>query len=291
MNYRFYPDEYSETVMYPDKNMPVKSWVASDRDFPAMSDVNHWHNDMEFLYASKGRIYYNIDGEVIELKQGQLLFVNSGHMHFGFQSEKQECSIICLMFHPSLIVSKATEKHLDFLCGTGAPSHAEFSAETVSGKIIIDLIISIHKQILSGKSDMEFELMGNIYSLCNKLMEHFKNIKIKDRASEHQLEAMHKMTGFIQKNYCCKINIDDIAAAGLVCRSRCCDIFKRYLRKTPNEYLTEYRISKGIDLLRNSRMNITDISYTCGFNSSSYFSETFLKYMNCTPREYRRKFL
>lgn len=83
-------------------------------------------------------------------------------------------------------------------------------------------------------------------------MEYFKNAEIRDIQSDKHLEAMHKMTGFIQKNYQSRISIGDIAGAGFVCRSRCCEIFKKYLGKTPNEYLTEYRISKGIKMLKST---------------------------------------
>ena len=85
------------------------------------------------------------------------------------------------------------------------------------------------------------------------------------------------MVGFIQQKYSSKIALQDIAAAGYVCRSSCCSIFKEYLNQTPNAYLTEYRISKSVELLANPDLSVTEIAMQCGFSGSSYFTETFRK--------------
>ena len=42
-------------------------------------------------------------------------------------------------------------------------------------------------------------------------------------------------------------------------------------------------------LLKNSNLNITDIAFDCGFNSSSQFTNIFKKYVSLTPKEYRNK--
>ena len=79
------------------------------------------------------------------------------------------------------------------------------------------------------------------------------------------------------------------AAAGYVCRSSCCSIFKEYLNQTPNAYLTEYRISKSVELLANPDLSVTEIAMQCGFSGSSYFTETFRKAIGCTPSDYRMR--
>lgn len=85
-----------------------------------------------------------------------------------------------------------------------------------------------------------------------------------------------------------KLSMDDISAAGRVCRSRCFELFKEYIRKTPFDYLNEYRISKSIDMLKNTDMNITEIALRCGFGSSSYFAEVFKKYIGRSPKQFQK---
>ncbi|TDF94098.1 helix-turn-helix domain-containing protein [Paenibacillus piri] len=100
--------------------------------------------------------------------------------------------------------------------------------------------------------------------------------------------AIKKMLGYIQTHYSEKISLQNIATAGAVCRSKCCTLFINTLKKTPIEYLTNYRIQKSIDFMTNYNLNITDIATACGFNSSNYFAETFKRIQGVSPSEYRK---
>lgn len=59
------------------------------------------------------------------------------------------------------------------------------------------------------------------------------------------------------------------------------------LRKSPNVFLKEYRLSKSISLLKRKEVNISEIAYKIGFNSQSYFSKCFQKKYNVSPTLYR----
>lgn len=52
-----------------------------------------------------------------------------------------------------------------------------------------------------------------------------------------------------------------------------------------------YRISKASELLLKSKESISNIAFDVGFNGTSYFGKVFKKYMNCTPSQYRNKYL
>ena len=97
------------------------------------------------------------------------------------------------------------------------------------------------------------------------------------------------MIGFIHRHYAEKITLDDIAAAGMMCRSKCCQLFKETLHQTVFECLLHYRIRKSLSLLIDTDNSITEIAETCGFNSPSYYTEVFNKIMKITPRDYRKK--
>jgi hypothetical protein len=66
--------------------------------------------------------------------------------------------------------------------------------------------------------------------------------------------------------------------------SRC---FKKETGFTFQEYLVRLRIKEALRLLDNPNASITDISFTVGFNDTSYFSRTFKKYLNHSPSEFR----
>ncbi len=101
------------------------------------------------------------------------------------------------------------------------------------------------------------------------------------------LPVQKRMAEFIYQNYPQKLTLGEVAQAGGVCKSKCCQIFKKYLHKTPGEFLMAYRLQAAARLLRSTGQPITEIAYACGFNSPSYFSESFLKEHGRTPRAFR----
>ena len=85
------------------------------------------------------------------------------------------------------------------------------------------------------------------------------------------------MIEFIQQNYTVRITLADIAASGTVGQSKCCRLFAKYIGQTPKVYLTQYRLNKSKELLKNTDIIATEIANAVGFGGSSYYAETFRK--------------
>ena len=65
-------------------------------------------------------------------------------------------------------------------------------------------------------------------------------------------------------------------------------IFKKVDNITPQKFLTNIRIENSKQLLvSNKNMSLSDVAINSGFNSESYFCNTFKKYIGITPTEYR----
>lgn len=62
---------------------------------------------------------------------------------------------------------------------------------------------------------------------------------------------------------------------------------KQQLNCNVNDYILDARIKKSCYLLINSSESISDIAYSCGFSSSSYFSTVFKSRCKTTPKQYR----
>ena len=62
--------------------------------------------------------------------------------------------------------------------------------------------------------------------------------------------------------------------------------FKASTGRTLREFVEEQRIRKAINMLITTDKTLTEIAYTCGFSSQSYFSFAFKRKTGLTPREY-----
>ena len=62
-------------------------------------------------------------------------------------------------------------------------------------------------------------------------------------------------------------------------------LFKVAMHQTPFDFLLHYRIQKSLPLLCSTGQSVTEIAGCVGFSGSSYYSEVFRKFMQCSPTE------
>jgi YesN/AraC family two-component response regulator len=63
-------------------------------------------------------------------------------------------------------------------------------------------------------------------------------------------------------------------------------MFNREVGVTFPEYLTQVRINKAIEIMRNKNINKTEIASLVGFTDYAYFSKIFKKHTGYSPSDY-----
>lgn len=277
----------SEKVAYNIPEMPAYIRSALLSMYPNYSAVSHWHDDVELIHVLSGHMQYNVNGDIVTLQTGEGIFVNAKQIYYGFSEDYSECKFICILLHPMLLcTSQYVERNFV----------APVLANEAFSYLLLDETIEWEKKILEILDELymglqetawELQVMEKFYGIWRELYGHMPKEEGGPTKGSHQLSALKDMLGYIQKNYQKKINLGDIAAAGGVCKSSCCSIFQNYLSQTPIAYLTDYRLKKSVDLMRETDMLITEIGYEVGFSGASYFTETFHKQFGCSPTAYR----
>lgn len=64
--------------------------------------------------------------------------------------------------------------------------------------------------------------------------------------------------------------------------------FQTVTGTTPYSYLRKKRMARAMQLLSDGHMSVTDVSYTVGYDSLSYFSKIFFNYFGMKPFELKR---
>jgi transcriptional regulator GlxA family with amidase domain len=65
--------------------------------------------------------------------------------------------------------------------------------------------------------------------------------------------------------------------------------FKSEVGITPLAYLQSLRLNAARELLKDVTLSLDEVALAVGYKDSSYFSRLFLKYMDLTPAEYRKR--
>lgn len=63
-------------------------------------------------------------------------------------------------------------------------------------------------------------------------------------------------------------------------------LFKKVFGKSFNQYLTDYRVEKSKELLKQSHLTVEDIAWKVGFSSVSYYCTVFKRIVGISPRQY-----
>lgn len=278
----------SEIISYDEDGVPIYIREGYLSVYPNYRALCHWHEDIEFIYILDGCMDYYINGKSVLLKEGDSIAVNSGRLHYGYSKLKKECHFYCFLLHPSLITTnkKLVPKYISSVTANNSADYILFSPDDNAAEILQ----SLYNLKRNPSPSYELDVIGLFHVLWNKIYRKIiSESNNPENAAGFELISQRKMVSFIYQNYSNNIFLDDIAAAGNVCRSKCCQIFKKYVGQSPMEFVNSYRLERSQHLLLNTSLTVTDICTACGFNHLSYFSRQFQMKYGCTPRDYRKQ--
>ena len=69
-----------------------------------------------------------------------------------------------------------------------------------------------------------------------------------------------------------------------------CKFFKNRTGKTFSHILNEIRIGHACKLFIEEGLSVSQVCYSCGYNSLSYFNRKFKAITKYSPMEYRKRF-
>ena len=61
---------------------------------------------------------------------------------------------------------------------------------------------------------------------------------------------------------------------------------KEIVGRSPSDFIRDFRLAKAADMLRQNKLDVSEITYMVGFGSPKYFSACFKKKYGLTPHEY-----
>lgn len=283
--------DFSERVAYNHPCFPVYVRYGILSKYPDYSAVSHWHEDLEFILIKKGKMTYNVNGELIELSERNGIMVNSRQLHYGFSAEHHECEFLCILFSPELLRGNQWFYQTCIAHITQNYGYPYLYLDSGSWQqSILDKLEELYRAFGGDAVEASacFQALETFLFIMNLLYENLRAESSALGKENAELAALRRMITYIEEHYAEEVALADIALAGICCKSRCSMLFKKYLRDTPVTYMTKLRLQKSLGALLNSDAGITDIAYENGFCSGSYYCEMFRKYYGISPHKYRK---
>ncbi|MGF7437570.1 helix-turn-helix domain-containing protein [Lentilactobacillus senioris] len=95
---------------------------------------------------------------------------------------------------------------------------------------------------------------------------------------------------YIDENLDKHLTLDKVASRVYLSTYYFSKLFHKEIGLSFSTYLSARRIQTATEYLKKGSLTVKEVSSMLNFPQVSYFSQTFKKYMNCTPTQYKKKF-
>ena len=280
-------DDGSEIVNYDDANFPsyiYDGWIAPKVTWEG---VPHFHEDIEIMTIKEGQVAYFVNGKELLLRAGDTIVVNSNQIHYNMTVNGEVAKYVICILHPSILVNSITVEMQAVRPITENPD-----LPYLRFRYINEHTESIRNLVL-GMPDLRhdpFAITKQFYQIWDIIRKHAETLgATEDVVSDPRIQSFKSMMHFISNNYQNQVTLADIAASGSISKSLCNTLFHQYVGESPINYLMHLRCRKVAELLRSGKIPMTEIASRTGFGGVSYMSETFRKFFEKSPREYRKE--
>ena len=253
----------------------------------------HWHRTVELFYMESGSLEYTTPNGTWVFPAGSGGFVNSNVLHTSKAIPSGEETIQLLhLFEPELLsggqTSRMDAKYIRPLTSAAGIEMIVLSPNDPTQAELLKMIRAVFDLDEDGWG-YEFTLRQQLAQIWLALFELVRPAMEQQSGAKDSDEKMKAMMRYIYDHYPENISVDQLAREAHISKRVCFRLFRENLHMSPVEYMTSFRLRKACQRLAESDESITQIAYSCGLGSSSYFGKLFREHFGSSPAAYRKE--
>ena len=256
----------------------------------------HWHSELEFVEILQGAIECHIGEEIIELREGDTFFINSGVIH-KYQAPKvcieKQCMYSDILFLPEIIAPNSSliyEKYVRPIVLYGKPFLVMRQTQAWE-ESVQNLYHHIVNVCLDEEDLTELRIQAGVSELWTRLFHYLYREESEQQENKNILAQarLRKMMQFIWDHFHEKITLDDIAASANISKSAALRCFRSGMQTSPVGYLNNFRLNRAKELLLTSHSTVSEIAVSVGFDNVGYFDRVFRRTFGLTPKQFAKQ--
>ena len=247
----------------------------------------HFHPEIELVYVNKGKGKRHIGNHISYFNNSQLVLIGSNLPHIGYLDR---------------LTTNGSETLIQFL-----PDFLGKDFFKIQEMVAIDALFERAKKGIRFNIEIKQRIGAKIEKLIDleganritSFIEILNDLATTDdytllNANGYAFESSHQDSNKIEvvykhinENFKDHISLDEVSELVSMTVPAFCRYFKKSTGKTFTKLVNEYRVVHATKLLAESTMNITDISFECGFNNFSHFNKLFKEFTGKSASVYR----
>lgn len=256
-------------------------------------------NPIQFLYCAEGQISHSfgLNSKLRGLNQYQTgIFAsdpNKSSCLYFRKDQAVKISIISVQTQPKNKGDKSLNLLQNRLIDTFMPNKGQ-SIFAYTGSYNVKIADKMH-QLETIKQDgivRRLLIKGIVHMILGLEIEQHNNDKKNSETNfgsltKVEMSIIRELTVFIQNYPELKYTLKYLSMKAGLSPAKLQEGFKILHNRTVADFIRHTRVERAEKLLKTTDLNISEIVYTVGLTSRSYFSKIFKEKYNCSPKYYQ----
>lgn len=255
-------------------------------------DPPHWHDTYEIGCILRGTGIILIGQRMYAYVPGQVYIINDCEPH-RYYSDDKESQLLVVHFHPSLLESGSIgrrEIRKPFLSQFGGQHGPLIPLDDPLTAPIRNLLQALREEVLRRRPFWDVIANGLLLQavgLLTRQMTQAIEYSPEELQRRRALKRIQPILQLLQTRYTEALSLDELASAGCMSSSYCCELFQVAFNTTPIAYRNQLRLAEARRLMQMTDLTIHDIAYRVGFQSVQEFNRLFRRDTGCSPSQFR----
>lgn len=233
-------------------------------------------NEYELIYTDCGCLHSLVNGRDYCLRQGELMLYGPKQWRMIYVDDDCRAGFLTVTFRWDCPFARLLLNRVIPIGTTQSQLLKEIMREQASSTFLSEeLILCFLKQFL--------------LVLIRQVHTGTAEPKIDRQLTvNNESQIIDNAIGFLLQHVYEKVSVSDIALEANVSVSYLTSLFQKHLSASPGEYIRRKKLEESRRLIREGKLNFTEISEKLSYTSVHHFSNQFKAYYGMTPTQYSR---
>ncbi|MBQ4527617.1 MAG: helix-turn-helix transcriptional regulator [Clostridia bacterium] len=246
----------------------------------------HTHDYYQMWYVFTGSCEHTIDNHKFCLKSGDIIIIPPYAYH-SMHAGSDDLLVIGIDFTDEFMSENSSSDRIMLSCINPLIVKQKSNVSVFFGDDEIEgLILEMFSEHMKKNDFYEIVIKSNLM----KLLVMIERMSIAESSDDNHRYLIGEVVRYIHNNLNSKIKLSDLCNLTNISESLLASAFKKITGQTIIEYVNTLKINKAKQLLKETNMSVTSISYDLGFSDGAYFNRVFKANAGCSPKEYRKHY-
>jgi AraC-like DNA-binding protein len=241
------------------------------------------HHFFELTYVDTGILHTEVDGVSYTLGEKEMIIYGPGQFHKQYTDDEQSVSYVTILFDMENLAPEVSEGWYEILLNRVYPYN----------KKIYTLIKALVQESSTG-----LPYVGSLMLclLTETMIRLLQSEYVAPTASastvarqNYRDELFERIIAYVESKIYEPLTIAEICQQFSMSRSSLQLLFKNAVNQSPKKYISDMKLEKSRQMLRENKYTVSEISLKLGYSSIHYFSNAFNQKYHISPSEYAKR--